>query len=661
MLRKEQERMISIFGRKSKQLCFFMLPGTVYAADPVELELLLKQQVHNQPAYVEVSTASRMQQSASQASQVTYIVTADEIERLNLRTLGEILTIFPGMYASSDSTYGYLTSRGIGRPGDYNSRLLFLVDGTRVNDNIYDAGLIGSNFFLDTRLIERVEYSPGTGSALYGNNAYLGVINIISKKVNDLQGASFFTMTTDQHQHDILASFGYRDGSGHEGYLAVSQNIREKIYFPAVNLAPELEGTLDNNTDENTKFAGNYTFRRFSIDFANVQRDRVEPNVTADGRIENSQIQNDNRYLSARFNHKFNNALEWFSHFSTNQMRFKTINPIQFPAIPSAAFLIFDVKGDWFNLDQRFHLHWDEKQDWLFGFDLQRDYRQTYRYSINEIVTLSGISSDNFRYGVFANYELQVIPNHRIITGIRYDHSDQNVSEFSPKLGWTWQVTANDQIRLNFGRAFRAPNEYELETNRFYQAKLPESEQITTLEVAWQKHWETNWYHTLSLYQNELENLITADLGMTTLVDFFNDQPVTARGIEFTAQRNWQNLSELSISLSVQQSKYQDNKRLTNAPEQMFKLNYYLPLWTDSFSMNYRLFAASKRYGLLSDQPGFARHDLVATWRASDDVTLQLGIKNVTNHRFTDAPLPSAQSLLQSGRVCELSLRWSFD
>lgn len=661
MLRKERGRMISLFGRKSKHVCLFLFSGTVFAADPVELELLLKQQTHNQPAFVEVSTASRIQQSASQASQVTYIVTADEIERLNLRTLGEILTIFPGMYASSDSTYGYLTSRGIGRPGDYNSRLLFLVDGTRVNDNIYDAGLIGSNFFMDTRLIERVEYSPGTGSALYGNNAYLGVINIISKKVNDLQGLSFFAMTTDQHQHDILASFGYRDGSGHEGYLAVSQNLRERIHFPDVNLAPELAPAQQHNTDENTKFAGNYTFRRFSINFAQVQRDRIEPNLTANGQIENSQILNDNRYISARFTHKFSNSLEWFSHFSTNQMRFKTINPIQFPAIPSPAFLIFDVKGDWLNLDQRFHYHWDETQDWLFGFDIQRDYRQTYRYSINEAITLSGISSDNFRYGVFANYELQVMPQHRMVTGIRYDHSAQNVREFSPKLGWIWQANTDEQVRLNFGRAFRAPNEYELETNRFYQAKLPESEQITTLELAWQKHWQNNWYHTISIYQNKLENLITADFGTTTLVDFFNDQPVTARGIEFTTQKHWQNLSELTISVSLQQSKYQDDERLTNAPEQMLKLNYHLPLWSDSMSLDYRLFAASKRYGLLTDQPGFARHDLVATWRGYENLTLQLGVKNITNHRFTDAPLPSAQSLMQSGRVGELTLRWSFD
>ncbi len=653
--------MIFMSGRKSKFFSSLLFSSSALASDPVELEMLLKQQIHNQPEFVEVSTANRILQSSSQASQVTYIVTADDIERLNLRTLGEILTLFPGMYASSDSTFGYLTSRGIGRPGDYNSRLLFLIDGTRVNDNIYDAGLIGSNFVLDTRLIERVEYSPGTGSALYGNNAYLGVINIISKKVNELQGSSLFVMTTDRHQHDFLGAFGYRHESGHEGYFAFSQNLRENIQFPDLAVAPDLQLARNSNTDENTKFAGNYTFRRFSLDFAAVQRDRVEPNLTIDGRIENSLIQNDTRYLAARYSHRLTNNFEWFSHLSTNQMRFKTVNPTRFPGSTIPASLIFDVKGDWFNLDQRFSFHRNEQQDWLIGFDLQRDYRQTYRYSIDELFTLSGSSSDNFRYGLFVNHEWQLVPKHRLITGIRYDHSAQNVREFSPKLGWIWQLSERNQLRFNYGRAFRAPNEYELETNRFYHAELPLSEQITTFEIAWQKNWQDNWHHTLSVYQNKLENLITANFGSTTLVQFFNDQPVTARGFEITAQKHWNDLSELSVSLSLQKAEYQNNQRLTNAPEHMLKLNYHLPLWTDTLTANYRLFVASKRYGVLTDQAGFARHDVVVSWLPAEDLTVQIGIKNFTDHRYSDAPLPSAVSLMQAARVAELSVHWSFN
>ena len=76
---------------------------------------------------------------------------------------------------SYDRDYAYLVARGFQRPGDYNSRFLLLVDGVRLNDAVYDQAPIGTDFPMDMDMVERIEYVPGPGSAVYGSNALLGM------------------------------------------------------------------------------------------------------------------------------------------------------------------------------------------------------------------------------------------------------------------------------------------------------------------------------------------------------------------------------------------------------------------------------------------------------------------------------------------------------
>ena len=66
------------------------------------------------------------------------------------------------------------------RPGDYNSRMLLLINGHRLNDNVYDSAQIGTEFPLDMDLVERIEVVRGPSSSLFGTNAVFGVINVIT-------------------------------------------------------------------------------------------------------------------------------------------------------------------------------------------------------------------------------------------------------------------------------------------------------------------------------------------------------------------------------------------------------------------------------------------------------------------------------------------------
>jgi iron complex outermembrane receptor protein len=87
---------------------------------------------------------------------------------------------------------------GISGPTDYSVHLLLLIDGHRTNDSVYNAAYVGTDAILDIDMIERVEIIRGPGSSLYGANAFLGVINIITKRKRlqrpgSLRGSGKFT------------------------------------------------------------------------------------------------------------------------------------------------------------------------------------------------------------------------------------------------------------------------------------------------------------------------------------------------------------------------------------------------------------------------------------------------------------------------------------
>ena len=68
--------------------------------------------------------------------------------------------------ACNDRNYSYLGARGFGRPGDYNTRVLLLVNGHKTNDNVFDQAYIGAELGIDVAMFERVEIIRGPASSL---------------------------------------------------------------------------------------------------------------------------------------------------------------------------------------------------------------------------------------------------------------------------------------------------------------------------------------------------------------------------------------------------------------------------------------------------------------------------------------------------------------
>ena len=185
--------------------------------------------------------ASRFLQRVIDAPASVSVVTSEEIERFGYRTLGDILQGMRGLYVTYDRNYSYVGVRGFSRHGDYNSRVLLLVDGHRLNDNVYDQAPIGTESPIDVALIERVEVVRGPSSTLYGTNAFFAVVNVVTKRGRDLEGFSGAAEIGHLGTRHARATYGGKLPAA--GQFLISGNVyrsdgQQRPTYPAYDAQP---------------------------------------------------------------------------------------------------------------------------------------------------------------------------------------------------------------------------------------------------------------------------------------------------------------------------------------------------------------------------------------------------------------------------------------
>ena len=162
----------------------------------------------------QVFGASERLQPVTEAPASVSFITAQEIARYGYRTLADILRGVRGMYVTNDRNFSFVGTRGFGKPGDYNSRILLLINGHRVNDNIFGQAEIGAEFGLDPAMFERVEIIRGPASSLYGDSAFFAVVNVITRSGASLGGASITLEAGTLGTQLVRASAGRRLANG---------------------------------------------------------------------------------------------------------------------------------------------------------------------------------------------------------------------------------------------------------------------------------------------------------------------------------------------------------------------------------------------------------------------------------------------------------------
>lgn len=151
----------------------------------------------------QVTSVSRQESTVAHSPAAIFVITQEMIRRSAATTLPELFRMVPGLeVARIDSSRYAISSRGFNNR--LSDKLLVQVDGRTVYNPIF-SGVFWEMQDLLLQDIERIEVIRGPGATLWGQNAFNGVINIITKRAQDTQG-------------NLLVSGGGSQSQGMSGY-----------------------------------------------------------------------------------------------------------------------------------------------------------------------------------------------------------------------------------------------------------------------------------------------------------------------------------------------------------------------------------------------------------------------------------------------------------
>ena len=129
----------------------------------------------------QISAASKKAQDTASAPADVVVLRSTELRALGYRTLGDALGGVVGFRTNEDHAYQGMAVRGLYVLGDQNTRVLVLLDGHSINSPAeVGSSKVGQDFGLPMELVDHIEIVRGPASSLYGNNAFMALVNVVS-------------------------------------------------------------------------------------------------------------------------------------------------------------------------------------------------------------------------------------------------------------------------------------------------------------------------------------------------------------------------------------------------------------------------------------------------------------------------------------------------
>lgn len=156
-----------------------------------------------------ISIATGTQKPIHLAPAVASVITARDIQNMGATTLDEALAMIPGMHVSVSplkDLNSLYSIRGIG--SGFNPQVLLTINGIPVRD-VYSGARLNT-FRLPVANISRIEVIRGPGSAVHGADAFSGVINVITKSADEINGLQAGARAGSFNSKELWAQYGGR-------------------------------------------------------------------------------------------------------------------------------------------------------------------------------------------------------------------------------------------------------------------------------------------------------------------------------------------------------------------------------------------------------------------------------------------------------------------
>jgi iron complex outermembrane receptor protein len=596
---------------------------------------------------LDVVTASKIPQKISEAPSTVSVITAEDIRQRGYRALTEVLQSVPGVTVSYDRNYNYANIRGLGNPGDLNTRILILIDGRRLNDVVYDQGAIGTEFPIDLSLIERVEFVPGPGSAIYGSSAFFGVVNVITKSGAALAGQTISVGRFTGRGREVRNTYGRGTPGGVELLLGVSayDNPGRDLYFPEFDDAASNHGVAVGIDYDRYHRA----FARLDVGGAVAEayfgsRLKGIPTASYGQQFNDPRPWTRDEYAGAALSWRraVSETLDVFASVSVARYRYLSVNVTE-PMSAGPTRSIDTAESLSSGAEVRVISSAVRGHKLIAGAEYTRDSkRQMSNYSLDPYVLNLDVVHPKRQTAVYLQDEMRIGQNVILNTGVRRDVDSEGGASTNPRAALLYKTAHQVTLKALYGTAYRSANAYErYYTFDFRANPALRSERIKTYELIAEYFPTDRFRATASVFQYRMRDMLAlvTDPGNGYLA-FSNIDKARATGIELQAEWLREDGSAIKGSANVQSARNDaDWAWLPNSPRRLFKLDVTLPPLGESMRAHAGLrFTGRRRTVLGGEVGGFGVLDAsVVSNLPGTHVELSAGVVNVLAKRYADS------------------------
>lgn len=617
-----------------------------------------------------VVTATKTKLSEKKVPMSTTVITAEEMKQKGAYNVRDAIKNAVSIDVSRNGTS--MVGNNVSIRGMGTTETLILVDGRRIAGE--DSASTMNAYELDrlnVNNIERVEILRGSGSAIWGSDATGGVINIITKK--DQPAGGYAGVRTGSLESSVYGGFS----TGNVGKLNLDVDF---------NLTKVRRETNEGSTNQygprrNISFHGDYRFNDHSgLDFgASFMKEQLTSLAASTTAGSTTSYYDNNRSDYHLKYYGFDNKNDWEvqSYYSRLGKVGRTRSETSWTDFNHARY------STWVN-EARNTYRMDKHNTLTYGMEFKNQKAGGTRFAnagggtrVEEYLGMEspyGSASQN-SYSFYLQDEIELGDRLFFVPSVRFDHHGSFGSEWSPRVGMTYNLSKASRIKVNYGKAFRAPTIFELYSQMIHSpiARMRvivegnpdlEPEKSTNFDISLEGE-KGKATGKLTYFHNKISNLIDSQAefrgfmngAMTFIYRYRNVDKATFDGLE--AETKYRFDKHWSARANYTYLDARDDNTGSRLTGRALNTGTVELSWTDAkkdpwtatlynqWYQNYLTSANNKSYS-------YSLTNFVVT-KDIGKMSLYAGVDNLFNKKFD-----STDSIWTDGRVWRAGMEWKF-
>ncbi len=517
-----------------------------------------------------VKIASLQDETIYSAPSSVTLITRQQIKSLGITRLQDILNYVPGFQSTRDTEQGTANRLSVrGKSTALSESILVLLDGQRLND-LYTGGTSVINRMINIEHIERIEIIRGPGSALYGSNAFLGVINIITAV--DINEVNISLDSLGEKYSSLLFNHSYNHSSL-DLFLSIFEQSGEDYQLT------DIYGVTGPTKDPIKGYDLYFKYTLNNWLFTSRHMERTLDDFIVFGALGNgiNHEETKQQSFSVEYSEKINSNFEYSGRASHSSNKWETLAMIIPRAVEIAPGFSLDEnfiggpllesQSNMVSINASYNINSNHLLSFGGAFE-QASITNVATAVTHDLATLSYIGELIYLTGelsfidektrkitsIYLQDQFDITENIQVTAGFRYDSYNDFGDSINPRIAIIWKQDETTSLKFMHGTAFRAPNFLELYDRNnvvdFGNANLA-AEEVETSEVAWIKS-NDNWKFEITFFHNEFSELIALDAVVIDPENPFNSPSFINRDNQHSAGIETQFKFHLTDDFSLQ-------------------------------------------------------------------------------------------------------------